>query len=57
MPETVTNRRKRQVGIEQAARARLHGDEMLKRLDFTSKTLHHEYLCFSQKGVTMLQWA
>ena len=57
MPETVTNRRKRQVAIEQAARARLHGVEMLKRLDFTSKTLHHEYLCFSQKGVTMLQWA
>ena len=42
MPETDTERRERQAAIEQAARARLHGVEMPKRLDFTSKKLHYE---------------
>ena len=46
MPETDDETRARQAAIEQAARARLHGVEMPKRLDFTSKKLHHEYLCF-----------
>ena len=46
MPETAEERRTRQATIEQAARARLHGVEMPKRLDFNAKKLHHEYLCF-----------
>ena len=46
MPETAEERRARQATIEQAARARLHGVEMPKRLDFNAKKLHHEYLCF-----------
>lgn len=37
MSETDAERRTRQAAIEQAARARLHGVEMPKRLDFTSK--------------------
>ena len=46
MPETDAERRTRQAAIEQAARARLHGVEMPKRLDLSAKKLHHEYLCF-----------
>ena len=46
MPATDAERRTRQAAIEQAARARLHGVEMHKKLDFTSKELNHEYLCF-----------
>ena len=60
MPETDAERRTRQAAIEQAARARLHGVEMPKRLDFSAKKLHHEYLCFktlAKKGVRMLRRA
>ena len=55
MPETDDNRRARQATIEQAARARLHGVEMPKRLDFTSKKLHHEYLCFKTLAKKVLE--
>ena len=56
MPETDDERRARQAAIEQAARARLHGVEMPKRLDFTSKKLHHEYLCFKTFAKKVLEW-
>ena len=55
MPETDDDRRARQATIEQAARARLHGVEMPKRLDFTSKKLHHEYLCFKTLAKKVLE--
>ena len=55
MPETDADRRARQAAIEQAARARLHGVEMPKRLDFTSKKLHHEYLCFKTLAKKVLE--
>ena len=55
MPETDVERRARQTAIEQAARARLHGVEMPKRLDFTSKKLHHEYLCFKTLAKKVLE--
>ena len=56
MPETDDERRARQAAIEQAARARLHGVEMPKRLDFTSKKLHDEYLCFKTLAKKVLEW-
>ena len=56
MPETDDERRAQQATIEQAARARLHGVEMPKRLDFTSKKLHHEYLCFKTFAKKVLEW-
>ena len=54
MPETNKERRT-QAGIKQAARAKLHGVEMPKRLDFTSKKLHHEYLCFKTLAKKVLE--
>ena len=56
MLETNDERRARQAAIEQAARVRLHGVEMPKRLDFTSKKLHHEYLCFKTFAKKVLEW-
>ena len=56
MPETDDERRARQAAIEQAARARLHEVEMPKRLDFTSKKLHDEYLCFKTLAKKVLEW-
>ena len=55
MPETDDDRRARQATMEQAARARLHGVEMPKRLDFTSKKVHHEYLCFKTLAKKVLE--
>ena len=55
MPERNEERRTRQAAIEQAARARLQGVEMPKRLDFTSKKLHHEYLCFKTLAKKVLE--
>ena len=55
MPETAEERRARQATIEQAARARLHGVEMPKRLDFNAKKLHHEYLCFKTLAKKVLR--
>ena len=55
MPETDDERRARQAAIEQAARARLHGVKMPKRLDFASKKLHHEYLCFKNLAKKVLE--
>ena len=55
MPETDDERRARQAAIEQAARAMLHGFEMRKRLDFTSKKLHHEYFCFKTLAKKVLE--
>ena len=55
MPETDTERRMQQTAIEQAARARLNGVEMPKRLDFTSKKLYHEYLCFKALAKKVLE--
>ena len=55
MPETDDERRAPQAAIEQAERARLHGVEMPKRLDFTSKKLHHEYLCFQTLAKKVLE--
>ena len=55
MPETDDERRARQAAIEQVARAMLHGVEMRKRLDFTSKKLHHEYFCFKTLAKKVLE--
>jgi hypothetical protein len=46
MPETPEQARERRSKIERGAQARLHGVEMPKRLDFASKKLYHEYVCF-----------
>jgi len=55
MPETDEEGRASQSAIEQAARARLHGVEMPKRLDFNAKKLHHEYLCFKTLAKKVLE--
>ena len=44
-----------QAAIEQAARARLPGAEMPKRLDFTSQKIHHEYLSFKTFAKKVLE--
>ena len=54
-PPNEERRTRRQSAIEQTARARLHGVEMPKRLDFNAKTLHHEYLCFKTLAKKVLE--